>query len=294
MAHSTPLLQQVYCSAANKQFNEPSELWIGFCGSLTTFSSWQLDVFSSWINVGNYHRSGFHSVREFAINPVRKNDFLTSVSQFIDGLGKSVFTLSLSLASVSFGYNIGNLLAPHLPIFNFPSKAARYTWSAIAVCMYAAVFPTYFKMSPRFRHEATAALLFAYPGALSRYLLSIYLNPRIKALPMGTLIANLLGTALLGTFHVLQCLPDPVSSDACALLQGLGDGYCGCLTTISTFAAELRDLKWWKSFRYGIISWGGGQLLLLVIIGTSMWAGHVGKTLSCSFVSPHRTEIPVS
>lgn len=215
-----------------------------------------------------------------------------TTSQFIDGLGKSVFTLSLSLASVSFGYNIGNLLAPHLPTFKFPSKVARYTWSAIAVCMYAAVFPTYFKMSPRFRHEATAALLFAYPGTLSRYLLSVYLNPRIKALPMGTLTANLLGTALLGAFHVLQSLSDPVSPDACSLLQGLGDGYCGCLTTVSTFAAEMRDLKRWKSIRYGITSWGGGQLLLLVIVGTSMWAGHVGKGVTCSFVvSPQITEI---
>jgi len=30
----------------------------GFCGSLTTFSGWQLDVFNSWINQGQFHRSG--------------------------------------------------------------------------------------------------------------------------------------------------------------------------------------------------------------------------------------------
>lgn len=157
--------------------------------------------------------------------------------------------------------------------------------------MYAAVFPAYFSMPAQFRHKATAALLFAYPGALSRYLLSVHLNQRIRALPLGTLVANSVGTALLGTFHVLQRLSNPVSPNACSLLQGLGDGYCGCLTTVSTFAAELRDLKWWKSVRYGLISWGAGQLLLLVVIGPSMWAGHVGKTITCSFVYSSATEV---
>jgi protein CrcB len=206
------------------------------------------------------------------------------LQQFIDGLGKTVFTYSLSLASVSFGYNIANVLAPHLPTFKFPSKPVRYTWSVLAVCMYAAVFPAYFQMSPRIRHSATAALLFAFPGALTRYVLSIYLNQRTKAMPLGTLSANLLGTALLGAFHVIQSLPNPVSSGACSIMQGLGDGYCGCLTTISTFAAELREMEWVKAVCYAIISWGVGQLLLLVILGPSMWAGHAGKSITCNFV----------
>lgn len=204
--------------------------------------------------------------------------------QFMDGLGKTVFTLSLSLASISFGYNIANLLAPHLPTFKFPSKSVRYTWSALAVCMYAAVFPAYFHMSPRFRHGATAALLFAFPGTLTRYVLSIYLNQRIKALPLGTLTANLLGTALLGTFQVIQSLPSPVSPGACSLLQGLGDGYCGCLTTVSTFAAELRDMEWVNAVCYAMLSWGVGQLLMLVIVGPAMWAGHAGKNITCNYV----------
>ena len=36
---------------------------IGFCGSLTTFSGWQLDVFDSWINAGQYNRNGLRDVR---------------------------------------------------------------------------------------------------------------------------------------------------------------------------------------------------------------------------------------
>jgi len=36
---------------------------VGFCGSLTTFSGWQLDVFDSWVNAGEFHRDGLRDVR---------------------------------------------------------------------------------------------------------------------------------------------------------------------------------------------------------------------------------------
>jgi len=179
---------------------------------------------------------------------------------------------------------MANSIVPYLPTLKFPSKPIRYTWTVLSVCMYAAVFPAYFRMSPRIRHSATAALLFAFPGALTRYLFSLYLNPRIEGLPLGTLSANLTGTALLGTFHVLQNLQSPVSWSACSLLQGLGDGYCGCLTTISTFAVEMRGLKWTRAACYGAISWGCGQIFLLLIMGSSMWAGGVAKTMTCNYV----------
>lgn len=37
-------------------------MYLGFCGSLTTFSGWQLDVFNSWINEGHSHRNGLRDV----------------------------------------------------------------------------------------------------------------------------------------------------------------------------------------------------------------------------------------
>jgi len=126
-------------------------------------------------------------------------------------------------------------------------------------------------------------LLFAYPGALTRYLLSLKLNPLMKTMPLGTFTANMFGTALLGTFRVLQSTSSPVSPNACSLLQGLGDGYCGCLTTISTFAAELATLQEWKAWFYGALSWCTGQLVLLVVLGPSFWAGNVHEQVTCSF-----------
>jgi fluoride ion exporter CrcB/FEX len=204
--------------------------------------------------------------------------------QLVDGITKTVFTLVLSLASVSFGAHFTQLISPHLPTLSPPGRVVRYGLTITSILIYAAAFPAYFRLPTEFRHEATAALLFSFPGTLTRYLLSLYLNPLMTTMPLGTFIANSLGTALLGTFHVLQNTPTPVSHNACAVLQGLADGYCGCLTTVSTFAAEVEALTDWKAWFYALISWSTGQLLLLVILGPSFWAANVREQKTCSFV----------
>lgn len=201
----------------------------------------------------------------------------------IDGLTKTIVTLAISLSGISFGNHLATLLKPFTPHLSLPNRTIRYTLSTISVLMYAAVFPAFFRASAHFRHEATAALLFAFPGTLTRYLLSVSLNPRLRLLPLGTFAANMLGTALLGTFHVLQNTPAPVSPYACSVLQGLADGYCGCLTTISTFAVEISTLETRKAWFYVVASWVTAQLLLLVIMGSSFWAGHVSEQTTCTF-----------
>ncbi|KAF9567338.1 hypothetical protein CPC08DRAFT_681139 [Agrocybe pediades] len=247
------------------QFYAPlyTALTTGFCGSLTTFSSWQLDVFNAWINAGRHKRGGLRD--------------------FVDGVGSSTITLSLSLGSLAFGYAIAALVAPLIPRPHFLNRPLRYSLSCLAILTYGATFFTFFFLPSSFRHQATAALIFSFPGALTRYLLSITLNQRSKALPLGTLAANTLGTALLAAFHVLQSISTPLSPNACALLQGLADGYCGCLTTVSTFAAEVRDFPTRKAVRYVIVSWVLGQVMMVLILGSSIWTGHAQKHITCSF-----------
>lgn len=196
-----------------------------------------------------------------------------------------MFTLSISIASVSFGMLLASAVIPFLPELRSPSRISRYALTILAILSYAAVFPTYFLMSVDFRHQATAALLFAFPGALTRYILSIKLNTLIPSIPLGTFIANSTGTALLGGFTVLQArINPPVSPSLCSLIQGLSNGYCGCLTTVSTFAVEVRGMKLARGFRYALLSWSMGQLLLLVIVGSSIWTGYSREQATCAFV----------
>lgn len=189
----------------------------------------------------------------------------------------------MSLASVQFGAHISSNLSRWLPAVPSPGPMIRYALTALSVLIYAATFPAYFLLPAAYRHQATAALLFSFPGTLTRYILSIKVNPLMKSMPLGTFTANAFGTALLGVFHVLQNTASPKSAGACALLQGLSDGYCGCLTTVSTFAAEVGSLKKGKAWFYAAASWMTGQLLLLVILGPSFWAGHVREQQTCKF-----------
>ena len=202
--------------------------------------------------------------------------------QVVDGVGKTSFTLSISMASLFLGVHIGMMLLPAIPKMRPPSRAMEYTVSVISVLVYFATFPAYFRLPASFRHQATAALLFSFPGTLTRYVLSIFLNPRLKLLPIGTLVANEFGTSLLATFHVIQGLKHPVSPGACAILQGLDDGYCGCLTTVSTFASELRALGIRRGLLYGTISIGLGQIFMVLILGSAVWTGRASSQISCT------------
>lgn len=240
-----------------------------------------MDIFNSWIDAGHFRRGGLHDVGFWDICSL-KAKLIPSI-QFIDGLGKSVFTLSISIASLSFGALLGSTIHPFLPIVAPPRRAVQYTITSLSILTYGAVVVVYFLLSVNYRHEVTASLLFAFPGTLTRYILAVRFNTLLKSLPLGTLLANSIGTALLASFVALQSKANPVSANACSLLQGLMDGYCGCLTTVSTFVVEIYAMPLQKGFRYTLLSWVLGQILFVTILGSPIWSGHANKQMTCLF-----------
>jgi len=98
-----------------------------------------------------------------------------------------------------------------------------------------------------------AALVFVGggAGALSRYLLDRTIQSRHRSdFPLGTLVVNLLGCALIGIVygHSLRHGWNTTVSTLLAI------GYCGGLTTFSTFAVEsvhlLRHRRWQETVLY--------------------------------------------
>jgi fluoride exporter len=80
---------------------------------------------------------------------------------------------------------------------------------------------------------ALLVLLGGAVGAPLRYLVGLLVN---RAFPWGTLLVNVAGSALLGALAGLgTALPHPLA----ALL---GAGFCGALTTYSTFGLEVVEL----------------------------------------------------
>lgn len=107
-------------------------------------------------------------------------------------------------------------------------------------------------------------------------------NKLFKRLPVGTLGANLFATALLAAFKIGQN-QSSTSALSCSVLQGLDDGFCGSLSTVSTFAVELRGLRRFDAYRYALISVVSGIVLCVIIYGSAQWSG--GLSPLCTFQS---------
>ena len=93
-------------------------------------------------------------------------------------------------------------------------------------------------------------------GALVRYFFSRYNQGSV--LPLGTLIANLLGCFLIGLFY------NHVESKEVYLI--LATGFCGGLTTFSTLNDELQKLLADKRvfYRYFLLTYLGGLLAIFL------------------------------
>ena len=57
----------------------------------------------------------------------------------------------------------------------------------------------------------------------------------------------------------------------CEVLEGIMDGFCGCLTTVSTWVLELSDLRRRHAYIYGSVSVAVALGFLVVEIGSLQW-----------------------
>jgi len=73
-------------------------------------------------------------------------------------------------------------------------------------------------------------------GAWLRWWLGLSLNPFFEAVPLGTLAANLIGAYVIGAAIALFAQAASISPEWRLLIV---TGFCGGLTTFSTFSAEI-------------------------------------------------------
>lgn len=109
-------------------------------------------------------------------------------------------------------------------------------------------------------------------GALLRWWLGARLNAHFPPIPPGTLAANLIGGYVVGVAVAFFATYTAVAPEWRLLVI---TGFCGGLTTFSTFSAELVTL-----LQQGRATWAlaaaaahlvGSLLMTLAGIGTVMW-----------------------
>ena len=123
------------------------------------------------------------------------------------------------------------------------------------------------------------SVLLAPPGCFMRWWLS-FLNYKLSEpwawAPLGTFVANMSGTALIfGLQAVVQRAA--LGYWAALAITALQVGFCGSLTTVSTFVTEI--VKFCDVFpdaphayTYSIGSLLGGSVLAIALYGWSVWA----------------------
>jgi fluoride ion exporter CrcB/FEX len=246
----------------------------GFCGSLTSFSAFIRDVFLAMSN----------DLPSTTDSPTRTN----GAYSFLALLSIPITTISLSLSGLFLGAHLAIVLASLLP--SIPAWLTRRVLNRLAVllgwgCWLGAVLLSIWPpdradqtpspdSSSSWRGAATLALVFAPLGCLMRFFVSLKLNGRVASFPVGTFVVNMLGTAVLAVAWDLAHLPAGGVMVACQVLKGaVQDGFCGCLTTVSTWVAELAALRRRHAYVYGGASVLGGFAVAVAVMGGVRWNG---------------------
>jgi CrcB protein len=105
-------------------------------------------------------------------------------------------------------------------------------------------------------------------GAYLRYRL-VESRTSIYGLPLNVLLVNIIGSFILGFFAVTS----PALNLDPKYTLFIGVGFCGSLTTMSSFALETSNL--FDNSRYGLMA-----LNILTNVGLSLGAVFAGKTIA--------------
>ena len=213
----------------------------------------------------------------------------------MDGLSQSVITLAASFASLIFGSHLADILIPNALLHAMqphevletqavmhdsedgtqeknakqsykPENSAVLQISVIStfiLCWLATILICIYV--PKWRGIVMFALILAPAGTWIRFYLS-QINASFPRFPFGTFAANMIGTAVLASCLALQ-RSGSRGELQCQVLQGIDDGFCGCLTTVSTLVIEISKLDRPRSYLYVVASYGCGQVLMLLILG---------------------------
>ncbi|KAI9297767.1 hypothetical protein K502DRAFT_66503 [Neoconidiobolus thromboides FSU 785] len=230
----TPLKAHI----ASKHPSLYSSISSGLCGSITTFSSWNLAAFEE---LSFLYRKPSSVI-------------ISTQSRILGFISQILVTVSISY----FGFKSGEALSKAISLENRPSilklqrlklsnfLSIKYTDLIVKEAVYFIIFSlfpifllfftSYFLNAGRFALSAGFAPL----GAYIRYLLS-RLNVKYSRFPIGTLTANLIASAVLAivtyflSFSVDNTVHNGLSTISCISLYSISDGFCGCLSTVSTF-----------------------------------------------------------
>jgi fluoride ion exporter CrcB/FEX len=257
-------------------------LTVGFCGTLTTFSGFMRDCFLALSN-------DLQTTTEGPGTTIPRNGGYS----FMAVCAILIITICVCYSALRVGAHVAIYTERILP--SIPFGVSRrivdpvmvlVAWGAWLGAVFMAIWPPDRPGGPEdsgswaretWRGDALFACVFAPLGCLARFVVSLRLNAVTPSFPLGTFAVNIFGTAVIGMAYNLQHVPINGSGVgggrvACQVLQGIMDGFCGALTTVSTWILELDALRRGHSYVYGGLSVASGLALLVVVMGSVRWS----------------------
>lgn len=249
---------------------------VGFCGSFTSFASVCRDAFLAIAD---------------KLDTARVSTSVTLASHRARSAGDSVMALlavlllevGLSIIGLNLGAHLASGLArpsEKIPVWNLSRFMDPLFVLLGPGCWLGAILLVIWPVHNAWRGQALFALVFAPVGCLVRFQLSVRLNRLARAFPIGTFAANVLGTCILGLAYDLQMSSAGTATLSCQVLMGIMDGFCGALTTVSTWVLELDTLSLRHAYFYGLCSLFIGVGFITVIMGSLLWTTGF-RTPSC-------------
>lgn len=237
----------------------------GFCGSMTSYSSFTRDALLGLTNA--LSTGSLPAARTAGM------DIMAMLGVMITTVTVCLGALKLGAHFAIFASHSGNCVKyqSHIAMFSRLRDFGVYAaslggWISLLVL----TITSRIGVQSSWYTSLLASLLLAPPGCILRFYISIMANPISTAFPFGTFAVNMIGTAILGMAWDIQ--HTRVNLVSCQLLEGIMDGFCGCLTTVSTWIAELSSLHRKHSYVYGAITLSLGLILLIAIMGSLKWS----------------------
>lgn len=232
----------------------------GLCGSITSFSSWNSEAIEVLLQVG----------RAPPDNAERIIGWLTVL---LLGVGMPIAALLVGkhVANLS-PWSDSRLTTEEDEVLLHPRKRYRIAEKVVIVVAWVCSSGLVVYLPLHYRqYDVMFSCVFSFVGTYIRWHLAP-LNSITPKFKLGTFLVNVLGSWILGGVAVAMSAYESQLGDVViGLLKGIGIGFCGCLTTVSTFAVELSTLPLGWSYSYGFSSLLLAHLGLLVIRGTYTW-----------------------